>query len=599
VNTIDLVVVVVWLALTFVAGVWFGRMGSKSTEGFFVADRNLPWWVVGTSMVATTFAADTPLVVSGYVASGGIAANWKWWWLGAAGVTSVYLFAHLWRRTGVITDAQLSELRYDGRVATTLRGVQAVWFGVFMNLLVIAWVMAAMRKVLRTVLPMPELGWLGVAPDVWIVLGLFVLTVVYTGAAGMMGVVATDVLQFGMAMLGSVVLAVLAWQHAGGLAGMQEGFARHGLDWEATTALWPMPDASPDGAFAQTSVLMGVIWWSSKQIDGGGYLAQRLFAARDDRHAVWGYLWFTVANLCVRPWPWIVVGLAGMATFGPLDDPELYYPRMMSEVLPVGAFGLLLAAFLAAFMSTVDTQLHWGASLVVNDLWLRFLRPGASNEEAMLASRLAVLGLALVGAVLAFYVDSLGGAWELAFSVTAGLGTVYIARWYWWRTNAWSEVTAMAVAAVGTFGFRALRVSHPGAGGEAVWLTDVPLGWFNFPFTAGVIALVGLPLWVGVTLLTEPTPRPHLLAFYRKVRPGGAGWRAVAGEEPGFEGDGPTWRSFVGIAAGTVSVYGALLGTGALLLGRVELAVAGLCAALIGAWGAGRTLGGVGRIGPG
>jgi SSS family solute:Na+ symporter len=597
VTLLDQVVLISWLALTMVAGMWFGRAGSKTAEGFFVADRNLPWWMVGTSMVATTFAADTPLVVSGYVASAGIAANWKWWWLGAAGVLSVYLFSHLWRRSGVMTDAELTELRYHGRVATVLRGVKAAWFGVFMNLLTIAWVMAAMRKVMRTVMPLPEEGWLGIPADGWVVLGLFLLTVVYTSASGLVGVVATDVMQFSLAMAGSIMLAVLAWSAVGGLEGMQAGFLTHGLDWEATTALWPAFDGTSDGDFAQISVLMGVIWWSSKQIDGGGYLAQRLFAAKDDRHAVWAYLWFTVANLCVRPWPWIIVGLAGMATFGRLEDPELYYPRMMTEVLPPGLFGLMLASFFAAFMSTIDSQLNWGASLVVNDLWLRFVRPDATDAETMVASRIAVVALAAVGAGAAFFVDSLGGAWELAFSVTAGLGTVYIARWYWWRTNAWSEVAAMAVAAVGTFGASALGAMHPANGGQAVWLEAVPAGWFSFPFNAAFIGIVGLPIWVGVTLLTAPTPRPHLLAFYRLVRPGGAGWAAVAQEEPGFAGDGPTWHTAEGFIAGTVAVYAALIGTGALLLGRLELAAGCVVLALIGGWRAGATLGGVGRVG--
>ncbi len=564
-----------WLALTFGVGLGFGRRASASTDDFFVTDRSLPWWVIGTSMVATTFAADTPLAVAGYVASGGIARNWRWWFTGFGAMATVFLFARLWRRSEVVTEAELVELRYGPGPGAWLRGLKAVWFGVFLNLLVIAWVMQAMRKVVEVVLALDPGAAVGPLPaPVAIVLALFLLAVIYTGASGMYGVVATDVMQFGLAMGGAVVLAVLAWREAGGLPGLQAGFAAHGFDWEATTALLPLGDPAPDGETAQLAVLVGVTWWAARNVDGGSYLAQRLLAARDERHALWGYLWFAVANLCLRPWPWIAVGLAGMAVLGPLDDPERYYPAMMVEVLPPGLFGVLVAAFLAAFMSTIDTQLHWGASMWVNDVYRRFIAPAAADAHHLRVSRVTVFALAAAGAVVSFWLTDIRLAWELALSVTAGLGAVYVARWMWWRVNAWSELSAMAVAAAGTGALNALEATSP------AW---IPAGWLSFPFDALWITAVSIPVWVGVTLATSPAPRPVLERFYARVRPGGPGWVAI---HPDALREGPGADALLGFVAGCAMLFGTLLGVGALILGRGTEAAAWLA---LGATGAGLT----------
>ncbi len=567
-HPIDLTVLVTWLVLSVGAGIWAGRRSSHTAEGFFAADRSLPWWVVGTSMVATTFAADTPLVVSGLVVSRGIVGNWTWWWLGAAGLASVFLFAHLWRRAQVLTDAELTELRYSGPPAAFLRGLKAVWFGGLMNILTIAWVMGAMSKVLAVVLDLPP-TLLGLPSAQAVVLGLFLLTVVYTTASGLFGVVATDVIQFVVAMLGSITLAALAWVRVGGAEGLSEALTTAGFTPSNHLTLWPTFEGgwSSDGALVGTVLL--ITWWGSKQIDGGGYLAQRLFAAKDERHATLSYLWFTVANLCLRPWPWIMVGLVGMALLGPLDDPERYYPAMMQELLPPGLFGLLLASFLAAFMSTIDTQLNWGSSVLTRDLVVRFWRPRATTGDQVTIGRLVILTLAAVGAAASMYIDSLRGAWELAFSVTAGLGTVYIARWYWWRTNAYSELTAMIVAAVGTF-------TLPVIIGSTGWF---PPEWARFPFNAAIITLVGLPIWIGVTLATRPTERSVLDHFQALVHPGGPGWRRLYPDAPSLKGVG------LRILVGSIAVYGVLMGTGMVILGPVWPGLAVLAAAtLLGLW---------------
>lgn len=592
-TALDVAIVVAWLALSLGAGLWFARQAAAGTDQFFVTDRKLPWWAVGTSMVATTFAADTPLAVSGYVAAGGIAANWRWWYTGVGAMASVFFFARLWRRSGVVTDAELTELRYGGRASQALRAVKAVWFGVFLNVLVIAWVMRAMQKIAVVVLAIPEgATFLYLDAGVAVVLALFVLTVIYTTASGLFGVIATDVVQFGLAMFGAVVLAVMSWQLAGGLTGMQVAFDRHGFDWAQTTALLPRFDTDPVGQTSEVIVLLGVLWWTSRTVDSGGYLAQRLFSARDERHALWGALWFTVANLCLRPWPWVIVGLAGMAVIGPVADPETYYPRMMALVLPAGLFGLMVASFLAAFMSTVDTQLHWGASLLVNDLYRRFIAPNASDAHHLAVSRGAIIALALAGAAVSFVLDDIRFAWELAISVTAGLGTVYVARWLWWRPSAWSEISAMVAAGTLSGVFALLRAAHPTNNGDAAWLESVPLGLLKFPFEALWIALISAPIWLLVTALTAPPNRAHLRVFYLRVRPGGPGWRAIASDIPGFDDDGPGWPALIGFIAGTIGMYAVLLGTGALLLGRSsETAIYGalaLVAVPIAAWAVAR-----------
>ena len=588
ISPLDWTLAALWLCASLGAGLWFSRRASSSAEAFFVADRSLPWWVVGTSMVATTFAADTPLVVSGWVATRGIAENWTWWNVGLSGLVSALLFAPLWRRSGVVTDAELVELRYSGQAAAVLRTTKAAWFGVFQNTLVLAWVMRAMAKVAVVVLELePGATWQGVPVDVWVVLALFVLTVGYTAAAGLYGVVATDVMQFVVAMGGAIWLAIVSWRAAGGLSGIQEGFARNDFDWASTTALIPVHDWSPDGAGPRFVLLVSVIWWAAYNVDGGGYLAQRLFAAKDARHAAWAHLWYTVALICLRPWPWVAVGLAGMAMLGPMADAEQYYPAMMTEVLGPGVLGLMVASFLAAFMSTIDTQLHWGATLVVNDLWRRWIRPDASEHQIVRASQLAVLGLATLGALVSFAIDDIGDAWKLAISVTAGLGSVYVARWLWWRVSAVSELTAMAVAMACTLGFSLLAAHHQGAEPELAWtwLGSVPRDWLAFPFSTAFTVAIGVPVWIGVTLFTSPTDPGVLRRFYDRVRPEGAGWRAVEPSTSTLPG------GFIqGFVAGIVAIYGVLLGTGWWLLGSPGAGLASLCAAGLGAFVLGRVV---------
>jgi len=583
-HPLDVTLIVAWLVLALGAGLFYTKRAGRSMEAFFVADRSLPWWAIGTSMVATTFAVDTPLVVCGYIAAGGIAENWKWWFVVPGAMMTVFVFAKYWRRTGVLTEAELAELRYGGRGAAILRTTKALWYGVFLNVLVLAWVMRAMHRVIEVIFQLPPEGlWFGLPIGVVVVLTLFVLAVVYTMASGMWGVVVTDIAQFMLAMAGSVLVAGLAWSKAGGLSGIQEAFDERGLDWSATTQLIPLGDLSPDGETTQWIILLTITWWAARNVDGGSYLTQRLLSAKDPRHASWGYLWFTIANICLRPWPWIAVGLAGLALYGTSVPGEDLYPHVMLDVLPPGLFGLLVVSFLAAFMSTVDTHLHWGASLLVHDVYRRFIAPDKDERHHVLMSRLAIVGLAALGATTSFAIDQIRGAWELALAITAGIGAVNVARWLWWRVTAWSELTAMATALIGTLALKVLKAHHPDMTPDVpwLWLEALPSGWFRFPFDAAAIACVSVPLWVLVTYLGPQTPKATVERFYRLVRPGGPGWRAVA-NELGEPLEGSPLATLRGFVAGTLGIYGVLLGSGYLLIGQSGHATVGLAVGVFG-----------------
>ncbi len=561
----DLIVIGIYLLVVFGIGIFLSGRGSRSTRDFFISGRSLPWWIIGTSMVATTFAADTPLVVSGLVARGGIFKNWLWWQWGIGGMVTVFLFAGLWRRAGITTDAELIELRYDGKPAAALRGYRSIWFGCFQNVLVIAWVMKAMAKIVMTVM-----GWesgtviMGVDAQVFTVLTLFIIAVAYTVMSGLWGVVFTDLLQFILAMGGSVYLAVAAFIRIGGLEEIKTRLAASGFSPERILRIIPEPDAlTGANPFTEFLILIMVVWWASYTIDGGGYLAQRLFAARDERHSVFGYLWYSIAHICLRPWPWIVVGLCGMAMMGPVDDLETYYPLMMREVLPPGIFGLALASFFAAFMSTIDTQLNWGSSLLVNDMYRRFIWKNRTDREYLQSARITVVVLAVLGAVASFAVDDISFAWKLIISVTAGIGSVYIGRWYWWRVNAWSEIAAMITALVCTFIFTVLS-RNPRLGESAL---------LDFPYSTALTVMISLPVWIMVTLLTRPVGEKKLSEFYRRVHPGGPGWKRFERIMPGLNRKGSGRGTFICIVSGMMLINSILIGLGKLIMGEFTPAV--------------------------
>ena len=566
----DWIVLALYFALSF--GVAWSLRGraQRSLADFFVSGRGVPWWIAGTSMVATTFAVDTPLAVTGLTAQFGIAGNWLWWSLLLSGMLTVFFFARLWRRAGVLTDVELIELRYAGRPAAFLRGFRALYLGVLMNCLIIGWVNLAMVKILKVSLGLNKIE---------AVLLCLAVTAAYTTLSGLWGVLITDLLQFILMMTMTIVLAVVAVRAVGGLAALREQVAAA----EAARGGAPLgflPGA--ESAWMPLTVFLvyiGINWWASwypgAEPGGGGYVAQRIFCAKDEKHSLWATLWFNIAHYALRPWPWILVALASLVLYPELADREAGYEQVMVDHLPASLRGLMLAAFLAAYMSTVSTHLNWGASYAINDFYRRFLRPGASERHHLRASQAATILLMLVAAGVTYFLDTIRGAWQLLLMVGAGTGAVYLLRWYWWRVNAWSEISAMVAAFVTSL---ALNAWQPFGGSEPVVFAK------NMVTTTAIVTAV----WLAITFATRPEPAAHLANFYRRVRPAAAGWRPVAAQAADVPAVSSGWGNVRAWALGCALVYLALFSTGKLLLGDwttgLLLGGGGAAAALLLYW---------------
>lgn len=567
------------LAVTFI-GLLFIRRASGSVAEYFVAGRNLPWWLAGTSLVATSFAADTPLFVAGLIATRGIAGNWVWWNQVMIWALAVVFFARLWRRAQVITDAEFIELRYAGRVAAFLRGFKALYTSVIFSTCTVAWVMLAMQKIVSVTIAEP--AWvrslqgglertLGIEPGVidlwkWIVLiGLFLVATLYTALSGFWGIVVTDLFQFLVALVGSVVFALLALNSVGGMESLRERLlTEYGTErFDNIFSFMPAVDSPwmPVSAFL---VYITMVWWG----DCGGFVAQRLFSTRTERDSVLASIWYSVAHFALRPWPWIVVGLVAMLYYPGAEDPESGYPRLIMQILPVGVRGLLVASLLAAFMSTVDTHLNWNASYFVSDVYKRFLAPDADERRCVRMSRISVGVFALLAIVVAYNMTSIESAVLTLFNLQAGIGLVLILRWFWWRINAWSELSSMIASLLIT---TALPVISDRYG----------LGWTPSTRIAITVALV-TPVWVTVTLLTSPVRAEHLDAFYRRVRPVSAFWGPVAGRCRDVRADLDLGRTMIGWLAGATALFSVLFAIGKLVVGEPKSA-AMACAVCIGA----------------
>lgn len=569
-SALDWLVVAAYLALSGALGILVARRAGRSLEDYFVSGRSVPWWLAGTSMVATTFAADTPLAVTGMVARHGVAANWLWWNLALSGLLTVFFFSRLWRRAGVLTDVEFAELRYGGKTAALLRGVRALYLAVPINLIIMGWVTRAMVTIVETALGIS--GWAAA-------LLLFAATASYSTLSGLWGVLLTDFFQFAVAMAGSIILAVAAVNAVGGLDRLAEGAARHFGSPEAALNILPPAD-SPWLPFSSLAVFFAVQWWAvwypGAEPGGGGYVAQRMLATKDERHSLLATLWFNVAHYAVRPWPWILVGLATVILYPGLDNPERGYVQAMVDLLHSPWRGLLLSAFAAAYMSTISTHLNWGASYLVNDVYLRFFRPGAGEREQVVVGRGATLVLMAMSFAVMGALETVEAGWRFLLAISAGTGLVLILRWYWWRVNAWSELSAMAASLVASLTLQF------GLGYDA---TD-PSGPGFAIVIVGTVAVTTI-VWITVTLLTPPEPRATLESFYRRVRPGGPGWRAIARSLGYAEDRIPGgWLSWVNWVAGVSAVYLTLAGTGEVLLsgpasGWLKLAAAAGCIALV------------------
>jgi SSS family solute:Na+ symporter len=617
-HEIDWVVIVGYLLINLLIGVYYRRRAGGNTEEFFISGRNVSWWLAGTSMVATTFAADTPLLVCGIVATQGIAGNWIWWSLCLSGMLTVFFFARYWRRAEILTDVELTEIRYAGKPAAFLRGFKAIYLGLLMNCLILGWVTNAMVSIIAVLLgPMIEKGrvvqltlgshtlfhyTLGDPSHTALLICILVLipfTGIYTSIGGLWGVLVTDLFQFILKMGMVIILAWVAVAKIGGMhalklqlqivnqAAQQSGaqtsnplafFPDFRLGW-ATGALWTLP-------LLTFITYVGVQWWSAwypgAEPGGGGYVAQRMFSAKNEKHSLGATLWFNIAHYAIRPWPWIITGLVALAVYSAhgglhpnaafAQSPQQGYVLVLRDYLPPAFRGLMVAAFLAAYMSTLGTQLNWGISYLVNDFYRRFLARKQTERHYVLVGRLFTIVLVLLSGYVAGQLTSINQGWQIVLNVGIGTGAVYILRWYWWRINAWSEIVAMIVAAAVTLVLGKVAFS----GNNAVVFAKTAL------ITAGCTTVA----WVLATFLTPAEPQQKLLSFYRRVHPAVYGWRHIAKMAPELQEVRDFSSNAFNWLMGCLLIYCSLFGIGKLVLqewitGLVLLAIAAVSGYLI------------------
>jgi SSS family solute:Na+ symporter len=613
-TSIDWVVIIGYLMVNLAIGIYYRRRSSGNTEDFFVSGRDVSWWLAGTSMVATTFAADTPLFVCGVVARQGIAGNWIWWGFCFGGMLTVFFFARYWRRAEILTDVEFSEIRYGGKPAAFLRGFKSVYLGLFMNCFILGWVTRAMVSIVTVILGpviaqgrVVDLGFLGRhtlgdPQNTALAICIFVIipfTGLYTFIGGLWGVLVTDLFQFVLKMAMIIVLAWVAVAKIGGMHALEahlQVIRANAQAAGATTsdplaflpnfhqgllsnAVWTLPVLT-------FIVYLGMQWWLAwypgAEPGGGGYVAQRMFSAKDEKNSLGATLWFNVAHYALRPWPWIVTALVAIVVYSPngglhpslafAQNPEQGYVMVLRDFLPPALRGLMVAAFLAAFMSTVGTQLNWGCSYLVNDLYKRFLVRNSTEKHYVRVSRVITVLLVLASGYTAAQLKTIGAGWELVLGVGFGTGAVYILRWYWWRISAWSEISAMLAAAVVTIGLH--NVSF--AGNDALVYAKKTL------ITGGITTVA----WLLATFLTPAESDRTLVSFYRRVHPTVYGWKRVAKLVPEL----PEVKDVAGNAfnwlMGVVLVYGCLFGIGKLVFqqwgqGFLLLAIAAVAGYLI------------------
>lgn len=574
---IDWAIVIVYLIVTMAIGLFLSRRASDSLEDFFVSGRSLPWWLVGTSMAATTFSIDTPLLITGIVGNQGIAGNWLWWSFGISHVIMIYVFARMWRRTEALTDAELTEMRYGGNTAAVLRGVKAFIFAVPMNCIGIGYAMLGMVKVVDAL----EI-WQGLGLDaedgnlkLWSVIGVSVFVLVYAGLSGLWGVVATDFFQFFLALFGALLVAVVALNSVGGIQVLIEKIPTvTDLD---VLSIVPL---SWDGGMLGFSKAAGITasaffanifiqWWAWRRSDGGGEFVQRFAAAKNEAEAEKAAWMFNLMHYVVRTWPWIIVALVALVIFPDLQDKELGYPKLMLEFLGPGLLGLVVASLIAAFMSTVSTSINWGASFVTNDLYRRFIEPEASQAKLVFVGRVSSAIVTAIGAMAAFLAEDISTVFELIIAIGTGSGLVLMLRWFWWRVNAAAELTAIVASfIVGTLATLAASWDVPETSWMYQWIVT-PMSDYGLRILA--ITLIVCTLWIAVMFLTPPESEETLNAFYRRVRPGGGGWRRqqiATGLLP-IQNLGHDIQKSI---AANFLLFGVLVGTGAFLLLQQGLA---------------------------
>ncbi|MDE5073468.1 MAG: Na+:solute symporter [Trichodesmium sp. St16_bin4-tuft] len=558
---IDWLIVLIYLILTMWMGLYLSRKGAKSLADFFVSGRSLPWWLAGTSMAATTFSIDTPLYITGVVANRGIAGNWEWWIFAVSHVIMIYIFAKMWRRSEVITDAELTEIRYGGNMAAVLRGVKAFIFAIPMNCIAIGYAMLAMVKVVEALQIWQSLGIDANANNLKLlsVIGVSIFVLIYAGLSGLWGVVATDFFQFFLALFGAIIVAFFAVNSVGGI---QEliikvpqvipdkdilSFApftigRNGNSW--------ITFSKTAGITASTFfAYIAIQWWSWRRSDGGGEFVQRFAAAKNETEAEKAAWLFNIMHYVIRTWPWILVALASIIIYPDLQDRELGYPKLMIDFLSPGILGLVVASLVAAFMSTVSTSINWGASFITNDLYRRFIKPDATQAELVLVGRLSSVLVTVLGGVAAFFAKDVATVFRLVIAIGTGSGLVLVLRWFWWRVNAAAELTAI----VASFFVGMATSLFP------VFIIE------DFGLRIIFITVTVTVLWVVAMLITPQESDATLEYFYRRSLPGGPGWqrqRVSTGLAPAQN----LGKDLQKALASILLLFGALLATGGFLL---------------------------------
>ena len=566
---IDWFIIVAYFVIALGVGLYYRKRAGESLSEFFLSGRSLPWWIAGTSMVATSFAADTPLAVTGLVARHGIAGNWFWWSFALGGMVTVFVYARLWRRAGVMTDVELVELRYGGKPAAFLRGFRSIYIALLVNSIIVGWVTAAMLKVLKfTVFSGTEAG--SGASDWIIILVLFAIVGLYSTLSGLWGVVVTDFIQFIVAMVGSIVFAAYCVRHVGGLDALRERLTTGYEGGEQILRFFPdFTAAEPWMPLNIFLIMLFVQWWASwypgAEPGGGGSTVQRMASCRSERDSLLATLWFQLAHYCLRPWPWLLVALTALAVYPDLrqlDDPGVGYPMLIRDIAPPGLRGVMLVVFFAAFMSTLSTQINWAASYLVGDFYRRFMKPEADERHLTRVSRLATLFVMVVCAGAAWLMRGIAvdEAWKFLAALGAGTGAVFMLRWFWWRINAWSEISAMIAS--------------------LIYFVIVSQHIESNEHRLAIVAALTIPTWLLVTFLTRPEKEATLDAFYEQIRPGGGGWKPVAARKPGVDVDQHLVWSIIAAFLATAVVYLTIPGVGMVLFGQYGRGLLALVGAL-------------------
>ena len=579
---VDWLIILSYIAFSLGVGIYFSKRAASSTEEYFLSGRSLPWWIVGTSMVATTFAADTPLAITEFVRGPGIWQNWFWWNLLMGSLLGVFLFSRLWRRAEVLTDNELLEIRYSGKPAAFLRAFKAGYFAILYNFIVMGWVINAMASVVSVMLNM----------DKWTAVWLCVIiALVYAILSGFWGVVVTDLVQFVIAMFGSITLAIIALNHVGGMEALLGKLSEYTntdvVNKNTLKFIPPIPDAGLttstfwESPFSKFLIFISVMWWSHHGTDGGGYIIQRMSSAKNERHALLATLWYNLAHYALRVWPWIIVAIVSIVMFPII--PENYaalgskagYPLVMNTLLGPGLKGVLIVSFLAAFMSTIDTHLNWGVSYLINDIYKRFYRPDESETHYVFVGKILTVVLMVLAAFTALKMQSISKAWEFIFAMGAGIGLVLILRWFWWRVNAWSEITALATSIIITISLEIIALIQTLTNQEQYTLFGSKPVLFGITLQIHhklmIIVPVAIMSWVTVTYFTKPEPIEKLEEFYKRVQPGGW-WKPITANfehtlQPVTKGIFVLW------IAGVLMIYGFTFGIGNLIFHNYSASV--------------------------